>query len=405
MKIPLRCHLTPLTLPKTALKPVHRQEAGGKALAFSQEGQGDLRSLVPDVVVYPEEMSELAVQLENLTPHFMVLEPTLDGYFPREWYRIIRYDDKLLPLIILALILTQLYSFLFVCLTTDSPQILLFPNEKVDLIIQWKIPNDFFEVSEPISQKQGLILDYQGKINLAYQLSLFHLPSLWLTLRLLIQSGITAITRLFLEKFIYQRYYDTPFNLYVRPDSLYLSFLPDVYKNIDFMGRFLQLFEQTCEPDVNLLDNLWAYFNPLLTSDSFLPFLSHWVGWKLTPALSLFQQRYLVYQAIELYKWRGTRRGLRLYLHLYTGLPLDEMLPETEKHISIEESFGEKFTIGQTSLGRQALIGGGQPYHVKVCLTSLPHQSIDEFLVRQIIEQEKPAFCTYELTLIYPEPS
>lgn len=217
---------------------------------------------------------------------------------------------------------------------------------------------------------------------------------------ILLQNRICSLTFLFIKKFITPQTKELSLNLYVRPDSHYLSFLPEIYRQIDFMGRFLNIFEQTFEPDVNILDTLWGYFNPMLTSESFLPFLSHWVGWKLTPALSLAQQRSLVRRAIELYKLRGTLHGLRLYLHLYTGLPLDEMLPESEKHISIQECFGERFTIGRTQIGHQALIGGGQHYHFKVRLISFANQYIDENLIRQIIEQEKPAFCTYELTLI-----
>ena len=117
----------------------------------------------------------------------------------------------------------------------------------------------------------------------------------------------------------------------------------------------------------------------------------------MDPRLSLTRQRYLIRQAIKLFRWRGTRLGLRLYLHLYTDLPLDEHLPEEEKHISIQEVFTQGFVLGLSSLGDDAIVGGGRPYHFIVRLRPDPGHFVEEKLVREIIEQEKPAFCTYEL--------
>jgi phage tail-like protein len=145
------------------------------------------------------------------------------------------------------------------------------------------------------------------------------------------------------------------------------------------------------------MDAIWAYLDPLMAPESLLPFLAYWVGWEIDPHLSLAQQRYLIRYAIELYRWRGTRRGLRFYLYLYTNLPLDEHLPEDEKHISIQEVFSQGLVLGRSRLGEDTSVGGGQPYHFIVKLRPDYPNQIDERLVRKIIEQEKPAFCTYDL--------
>jgi phage tail-like protein len=131
-----------------------------------------------------------------------------------------------------------------------------------------------------------------------------------------------------------------------------------------------------------------------------LPFLSYWVGWDIDPILDLKQQRRLMRRAIELYTWHGTKRGLRLYLHLYTGLPLDEDIPdENAKHISITEPIGESFVVGEAIIG-EAILGGGRAFHFAVQLRSDASYRIEEALVRKIIEQEKPAFCSYELLIV-----
>jgi hypothetical protein len=90
---------------------------------------------------------------------------------------------------------------------------------------------------------------------------------------------------------------------------------------------------------------------------------------------------------------------LRFYLHLYTELPLDESLEEAEKHISIEENFTRGFVMGETLIGRDSMLGSGRPFHFSVRLRPEPGKQIDERLVRDIIEREKPAFCTYDLLI------
>ena len=168
------------------------------------------------------------------------------------------------------------------------------------------------------------------------------------------------------------------------------------------MGRLLKIFEQSFEPAVQTLDSLWAYLDPLTAPQALLPFLAQWVAWQMQPQIGLQRQRQLIRSAIQIYRWRGTRRGLRFYLHLATDLPLDEhLLDEADKHIGISESFGRGAVFGESRLGEDAILGGGRPFHFIVHLRPDSSHQIDESLVRSIIEQEKPAFCTYDL---YIEP-
>jgi len=137
----------------------------------------------------------------------------------------------------------------------------------------------------------------------------------------------------------------------------------------------------------------------LTAPEALLPFLAHWVAWPIDRRWDVKQQRRLIRNAVELYRWHGTRRGLRFYLHLYTELPLDEDLPEDEKHISIEEIFTRGFVMGETLIGTDSMLGGGRPFHFIVRLRPEPDKRIDEGLVRGIIDREKPAFCTYDLLI------
>jgi phage tail-like protein len=183
----------------------------------------------------------------------------------------------------------------------------------------------------------------------------------------------------------------------VRPQTTYLDFLPSVFRDVDFASRFLFIFEQAFDPYVQTLDTLWAYLDPLTAPETLLPFLAHWVAWRIEPEIELSLQRRLIRNAVELYRWHGTRQGLRLYLHFYTGLPCDQT------HIRIEEVFSSGLTLGDCQFGQNALIGGGRPYHFIVSLhPEAGHPEIDEALVRRVIEREKPPFCTYDLMINLP---
>ncbi len=98
-----------------------------------------------------------------------------------------------------------------------------------------------------------------------------------------------------------------------------------------------------------------------------LEFLAHWIGWRIQPYLSLEQQRQLIRNEIQIYRWRNTRRRLRFYLHLATRLPLDDNLAnEDDKHIGIYEFFSRGFVLGEARLSQDAILGGVRPFHFTV---------------------------------------
>jgi len=196
------------------------------------------------------------------------------------------------------------------------------------------------------------------------------------------------------------------FGLYIRPYSKYVNLLPVLYREVDLVGRFMKIFEQAFDPVVQSFNLMWANLDALTAPQTLLLFLAHWVAWPVDPIWDIKAQWRLIRRAMELYRWRGTRKGLRLYLHLYTDLPLDEHLPqEADKHISITEPFGQGFVLGAAKLGEDAVLGGGQPYHFVVRLRPKSSDELSEQLIRRIIDQEKPAFTTYDLFIENPRPT
>lgn len=348
-RLPLRLSLTQLQLPQPVPQPARvgaptQTAPAGRQLGAVQAAQLP-ESNLPEHrwTLHPGEPSEILLRLENISAQFMELAVAADGNFPANWC----------------------------ALATEGSG--LAAGDRMEVLLYFRTEADCCEGDGAI-----LPLDYTGQVRVEYRL-LADPPT---------SSGSEAA-------FPYAQIVD--FYLHLRPRSLYLDFLPEIYREVDFIGRLLHLFERAFEPDVGILEAMWAYLDPAIAPETMLPFLSHWVGWQLAPNLSLARQRSLVKRAIELHRWRGTRRGLRLYIHLYTGLPLDAGVPADRAAIAIEEDLENRFQFGRVRLGRDAVLGGQRHFHFRVILRPPPALEIDEPLVREIIEQVKPAPCTYDL--------
>ncbi|WP_072619509.1 phage tail protein [Spirulina major] len=337
---PIRMQLTAMKLPEgrhQAIAASHDQRSQITLAAPTEETTPQACTLV----IYPGEPSELLVRLENLTADPLRVALDVLGNFPAHWCQVGGEGNEIPP------------------------------AGRMEVVLYFQVEADFFE--SPLGPPAGtpLQLDYAGQFVATYTTTTGGQPT---------QQA-------------------AEFQVLVRPRSLYLDFLPDVYREVDFVGRFLKIFEQAFEPDVQILNSLWAYLHPRTAPDALIPFLAYWVGWPLTPQLSLATQRRLIAGALQLYRWRGTRRGLKYAIHLFTDLPFEGNGGE-DPAIQITEIGGRGFVLGETRLGRGATMGGGQPYHFVVELRSPSANPIDPDLVRKVIEQEKPAFCSYELYII-----
>lgn len=319
---------------------------GVSAWKREQDGVSPIPESDARLRLCPGEPSELVVKITNLSAHRLHIYLHVSGLFPGRCISDVEGGE--LP-----------------------------AKGRIEAVLRFELEADFFEERITLGPGEYKVLDYKQVLQVYARTT----P---------VELGADPDAGTLLAEVV--------FSIHVRPRSRYLNYLPAVYKEVDLMGRLLKLFEQAFDPSIQTLELFWAYLDPLTTPETLLPFLAYWVGWPSDIPWSLDQQRRLIHRALEIYRWRGTRRGLRLYLHLYTGLPLDSPeTPESERHISIQETFSQGFRLDASWLGETTLVGGGRPYHFIVRLRSPTPQ--DETLIRTIIEQEKPVFCTYELYL------
>ncbi|MDT0436338.1 MULTISPECIES: phage tail protein [Streptomyces] len=95
--------------------------------------------------------------------------------------------------------------------------------------------------------------------------------------------------------------------------------LPALYAEDDFAQRFTGGLDTVLAPVFSTLDNLPAYLDPRLAPADFLTWLASWVGAADDPQWPPERRREAVARAVELHRWRGTRRGLVEALRLALG--------------------------------------------------------------------------------------
>ena len=94
----------------------------------------------------------------------------------------------------------------------------------------------------------------------------------------------------------------------------YLKYLPAIYSESDFMGRFLMIFESVLGPLESMIDNMAYYWDPGISPEELLPWLASWLGLDIDSSWPVERRRELVRSADYLFRCRGTRRALREFL-------------------------------------------------------------------------------------------
>jgi phage tail-like protein len=102
--------------------------------------------------------------------------------------------------------------------------------------------------------------------------------------------------------------------------SSYVQFLPVIFHEESFMGRFLQIFETLWEPREQREDHIHMYFDPFTCPASFLPWMASWLDVSFNVHWPEARRRRFVAQATTLYRWRGTADGIKRLIEVCTEL-------------------------------------------------------------------------------------
>jgi len=166
------------------------------------------------------------------------------------------------------------------------------------------------------------------------------------------------------------------------------------YEDRPFFERYLRGFDDALEPMQALLANLALCFDPDETAADLLPWLSTWVSLALDENWPQLKRRRLIKEAVELYRWRGTRWGLSRYLELYTGIT-----PEIN-----DQPFTGMRLGREALLGRHTTLGDVPPHTFVITLAVTGSTQVNEQSVHEIIQANKPAHAAYELRIVERAP-
>ena len=168
-----------------------------------------------------------------------------------------------------------------------------------------------------------------------------------------------------------------------QPPSSYLDYLPAIFSQDPFLGRFLLAFEAVLsgvggQPGLETtISGIASYLDPATTDTEFLPWLAGWVALSLRADWDEPTRRGFIAQIVPLYRLRGTQAGLRQILALYTGEPVEIF----DAFDNLPYFFEVKLTLSEAD---PALLQSKQQ------------------IARAIIDQEKPAHTFYALQIAVP---
>jgi phage tail-like protein len=184
----------------------------------------------------------------------------------------------------------------------------------------------------------------------------------------------------------------------------WINYLPGIYQdadeeNADFLQRFLLISAHLTSGIEEHLEFVHELFDPRITEARWLPWLASWLAMPLLEGWDEEKRREIVQRIPELYRLRGTARGLKLALRLFA---------DVKAEIHEGEWPYPGMVIGRSStIGKDTVLS--PPVFVSQCFTvELPEEKTEvsrERLrtVQALVESEKPAHAHYALVFAKTE--
>jgi phage tail-like protein len=178
----------------------------------------------------------------------------------------------------------------------------------------------------------------------------------------------------------------------------YMELLPALYRRSDAVGKNVVrdlcfLFEHMFGSVQATLDRGHAFYDPLECPPDFLPWLASWTGMVIDLDWPLAKKRALIRRAVDLYRIRGTARGLALFLKLFIGAEpiIDEnKWPFRGFRVGVDARVGiDSVVLPPVELGHCVTIT------VPLKFTDVTPELV--IRVHEIIQLEKPANVQYYL--------
>lgn len=96
-------------------------------------------------------------------------------------------------------------------------------------------------------------------------------------------------------------------------------YLPALYQEDEFAQRWMSGLDGVLAPIFSSIDNFESYLDPRLTPPDFLDWLASWMGLVADETWPVERRRAFVSNASDLYRMRGTAKGLAAHVQIFSG--------------------------------------------------------------------------------------
>jgi phage tail-like protein len=178
----------------------------------------------------------------------------------------------------------------------------------------------------------------------------------------------------------------------------YARWLPAIYQRSDLAGRnlvkeLLWVTQHLFGSIEEMLDVGYQFYDPYEAPEKFLTWLASWTAMVLEEDWPIPKKRRLIKRAVELYRIRGTLRGLKLFISLFTGHEPDireNEWPFRGWRVGISSQMGiDTVILPPLNLARTFIVEMPTAYN------DLSPESVVR--IHEIVRMEKPAHTQYWL--------
>ena len=181
------------------------------------------------------------------------------------------------------------------------------------------------------------------------------------------------------------------------PRETPLSYLPAVYQDEpasrDFLERYLSLFGTLLDSVEEQIDGMPRQFDRERTSGGSLRWLASWLGMDFDESWTDEWVRRFLRVAPELYRYRGTKRGIEKAVEIFTGMV--PIVVESFQYKSLRDKAELRWLVDR--------LYGDDPFTFTVLLhrDQAPSEK-EKVLLRRLIDDFKPAHTEAKLVWLQP---
>ena len=178
----------------------------------------------------------------------------------------------------------------------------------------------------------------------------------------------------------------------------YIKWLPSIYQRADVNGKnflrdYLWIIQHMFASVDETLDGIHKFFDPYEAPERFLPWLASWTALVVEEDWPVEKKRRLIRKALELYRIRGTVKGLKLFLSLFSAAEpqlQENKWPFKGWRIGVSGEVGiDTIVLPPVNLAHAFVV------RMPVSYKDLSHEAVVR--VHEILMMEKPASCQYYL--------